>query len=112
MSARRLRHHGFGEKRGGARQARAIAQRGCLFTTFSTSYTRGTEDTSPAAGITSPNIAEIHPLMRNLALRYDRSVFFAKIETLFSGRHVAVDADLQEELMPGYEMSLNLAYRF
>lgn len=50
--------------------------------------------------------------MGNLALRYDRSVFFAEIETLFSGPHVAVDADLQEEPMPGYEMSLNLAYRF
>ena len=40
-----------------------------LFTTFDTSYARGTKDTNPAVGITSPNIAEIHPLMGNLRLR-------------------------------------------
>ena len=78
-----------------------------LFSTFSTSYTRGTKDTEPANGITTSNIPEIHPVMGTAALRYDRSVFFGEIQGVFSGRHEYVDTDLGEEQMPPYGL-LNL----
>jgi iron complex outermembrane receptor protein len=78
-----------------------------LFASASASYTRGTKATDPARGITNPNIAEIHPVMGSLNLRYDRAVAFAEAQWIFSGRHVYVDTDLQEEPMPGYGL-LNL----
>jgi iron complex outermembrane recepter protein len=78
-----------------------------LFASANASYTRGTKATDPAKGITSPNIAEIHPVMGSVNLRYDRAVAFAEAQWGFSGKHVFVDTDLQEEPMPGYGV-LNL----
>jgi len=73
-----------------------------LLTNVNASYTRGTKDTNPARNITSTNLSEIHPVMGSIAIRYNRSIYFGEVETMFSGRHVNVDTDLQEEPMPAY----------
>jgi iron complex outermembrane receptor protein len=78
-----------------------------LFTSFNASYTRATKDPNPALGITSPNVAEIHPFLGTASIRYDRSAYFGEIQAVFSGKHVHVDTDLQEEPMPAYGV-LNL----
>jgi iron complex outermembrane receptor protein len=78
-----------------------------LFATVSGSYTRGTKDTEPAAGITSPNVAEIPPANGTVSLRYDRAVVFAEAQGVFAARQDRVDTDLQEVPTPGYGV-LNL----
>jgi iron complex outermembrane receptor protein len=78
-----------------------------LFATVSGSYTRGTKDTDPAAGITSPNVAEIPPANGTVSLRYDRAVVFAEAQGVFTAPQDRVDTDLQEVPTTGYGV-LNL----
>lgn len=78
-----------------------------LFATVSGSYTRGTKDTDPAAGITSPNVAEIPPASGTVSLRYDRAVVFAEAQGVFTAPQDRVDTDLQEVPATGYSV-LNL----
>lgn len=78
-----------------------------LSATASGAYTRGTKDTNPAEGITSPNVAEIPPASGTVSLRYDRAVVFAEAQGVFAARQDHVDADLRETPTPGYGV-LNL----
>ena len=78
-----------------------------LYATAGGSYTRGTRDTDPAAGITSPNVAEIPPANATVGLRYDRAVVFAEAQGVFAASQDRVDTDLQEAPTPGYGV-LNL----
>ena len=73
-----------------------------LFATASGAYTRGTKDTDPAAGITSPNVAEIPPASGTVSLRYDRAVAFAEAQGVFAADQDRVDTDLKEAPTPGY----------
>jgi iron complex outermembrane receptor protein len=66
------------------------------------SYTRGTKDTDPAAGITSPNLAEIPPANGIVSLRYDRAVVFVEAQGVFAADQDRVDTDLKEAPTPGY----------
>jgi iron complex outermembrane receptor protein len=78
-----------------------------LSATVNGTYTRGTKDTNPANGITSPNVAEIAPASGTVSLRYDRAVVFAEARGVFAASQDRVDADLQETPTPGYGV-LNL----
>jgi iron complex outermembrane receptor protein len=73
-----------------------------LFATVNGTYTRGTKDTNPANGITSPNVAEIPPATGTVSLRYDRAIVFAEARGVFAASQDRVDADLQETPTPGY----------
>jgi len=53
------------------------------------SYTRGTKDTDPAAGITSANLAEIPPANGIVSLRYDRAVVFVEAQGVFARTRTA-----------------------
>jgi iron complex outermembrane recepter protein len=76
-----------------------------LFATVNGYYTRGTKNTDPANGITSANVAEIAPPAGAVSLRYDRVVFFAEAQGVFSAGQSHVDTDLQEAPTPGYGLA-------
>ena len=71
------------------------------------SYTRGTKDPIPFAGIWDRNLAEIPPLKSRTALRYGTRFFFGEIEALVSDSQQNVDSDLREQRTAGYGV-LNL----
>jgi iron complex outermembrane receptor protein len=78
------------------------------------SYSRGTNDRKPQAGVLSTNLPEMPPLRTWAALRYVYKYAFAELGGTGVARQNLVDQDLKESPTAGYglmNMKLGLAYR-
>jgi len=72
------------------------------------SYIRGTKTPITELGVLSPNLAEIPPLRGRLNLRYDKELFFAAVEGVYSAAQNDIDLDLSEKETSSYAiMNLN-----
>ena len=88
-------------KRGGEVTATATLS-DVLFLTGHVAWVRGSKDTRPAIGITSPVLAEMPPLTARIAARWERRRVFAELEGVFAAAQDRVDSDLQEQPTPGW----------
>ncbi len=78
------------------------------------SYSRGTNDPKPEAGVFSTNVPEMPPFRTWAALRYTHHWGFAEVGGTGVGRQGLVDTDLHETPTPGYgllNVKLGLLWR-
>jgi iron complex outermembrane receptor protein len=85
-------------------QASVTISRALSFSS-SFSYVRGTQPTDPANGVFSRNLAEIPPFSWRSLLRYDNGLVWGEFEGVVAGAQNKVDASLQEQPTPGYELA-------
>jgi len=85
---------------------------GRAFLSADATWTRGRQETDPAAGRTDRDLAEMPPLRARLALRYDDGRLFGQVQGVFSADQEHVDSTLGEERTPGWGVAhLTLGYR-
>ena len=78
------------------------------------SYSRGTNDAKPGAGVFSTNLPEMPPFRTWAALRYTHKWGFAEVGGTGVGRQGLVDTDLHETPTAGYgllDVKLGLLFR-
>ena len=66
------------------------------------SYVRGMQDTDPAIGITSKNLAEMPPLRFRSSMRFNSPRWWVEAEGVFAAAQDNVDTELLEETTPGW----------
>jgi outer membrane receptor protein involved in Fe transport len=64
-----------------------------LFASGDVTLTRGTQTIDPTKSILSSNLAEIHPPIGAVRLRYDRAVVYGEAEVRMAARHTKITTD-------------------